>query len=168
MAGTALTSPYNFSEPGLIMQDDAFIKNLEVINEGDLVATDTNGFVVQASKTQSAVTQAEGVAFFAGNNTTITSRTGDGTTQKCAIVRVATILGVNSTLVPGLGKGKRVYLGAVGTSTVSNYTCTQTSTNGDALQHVGYVSADGTKLYIFVTQAGIQVQTAGNSNIGYV
>lgn len=167
MAGVALTTPYTMMGPELIGQDNALIKLSEVINEGDLAATDTNGFVVQASKTTGAVTQAEGVAFFPGNNSTITSRTGDGTTLRCSLARYAIIRNINSTLVPGLGKGKRVYLGAVGTATVSNYTCTQTSTNGDALQHVGYVSADGLSLYIFVAEAGLQVQTAGNSNIGY-
>lgn len=166
MAGAALTTPYVMQKPDLIGQDDALIKTSEIINEGDLVATDTNGLVVQASKTQSAVTQAEGVAFFPNNNATYTSKTGDGV-LKCAIARMAIITNINSTLVPGLGKGKRVYLGAVGTATVSNYTCTQTTTNGDALQHVGYVSADGLSLYIFVAQAGFQYQTAGNSIIGF-
>lgn len=167
MAGAALTTPYNFSEPELIGQDNALIKSAEIVNQGDLVATDTNGFVVQATKTTGGVIQAEGVAFWPDENSTVTSRTGDGTTIRCAICRIATILNVNSTLVPGLGKGKRVYLGPVGTATVSNYTCTQTTTNGDALQHVGYVSADGTKLYIFVAQAGLIYQTSGNSIVGF-
>ena len=153
------------TQPGAddIFDNEALIKNLEVINEGDLVAVDSNGFIVQASKTSGSVIQAMGVAFFHGNNSTNNVRTGDGTTIKCGIARKANIVGANTTMVPGFGKGKRVFLGPVGTASVSNYTCTLTTTNGDAIQQVGWVGLDGTTLEIFFTDGLFQYQTAGNS-----
>lgn len=161
--------------PGLVMiypsgedlfKQDAIIKTSEIVNAGDLIAEDSNGLIVQASKTTGAVITAWGVAFFPSDNSTSNVRTGDGT-LKCAIARKAVIQGCTSTMVPGLGKGKRVYLGAVGTTSVSNYTCNLTTTNGDAIQHVGYVAADGTTLEIFVIDAGLQYQTAGNSTVNF-
>lgn len=165
MAGAILGTPLNLQGPSDLFFADPLIKSAEIVNECDLVGLDTNGFVVVASKTQSAIVKALGLAMFVGNNSTYNVRTGDGTTQKSGIARKARIYNVNSTTVPGLGKGKPVFLGPVTTTTVSNYTCTQTTTNGDALQHVGYVSADGTYLEIDFTLSGIQYQTAGNSTV---
>jgi len=167
MAGAAQTTPMILTEPTLCFKKNFLIKNAEIVNEGDLVGMDTNGFVVVASKTAGSIIKALGVAFFEGNNSTITSRTGDGTTQRCSIARYGLMLNANTTLVPGLAKGAPVYLGPVPTSTVSNYTCNLTSTNGDAIQQVGWVSDDGTTLEIFVVEAGLKYQTAGNSTVTF-
>lgn len=167
MAGTTLAPGLTMMQPNGddLFKGDFLIKNLEVINEGDQVGMDSNGFIVNASKTTGAVVQSWGAAMFPGNNGTNNVRTGDGTTIKCAIARKAVILGATSTMVPGLGKGKRVYLGALGTATVSNYTCTLTSTNGDAIQPVGYVLDDGVTIEVFVVMGVFQYQTAGNSTV---
>ena len=169
MAGAILAPGLTLVQPS---GEDEFkgeflIKNAEVVNEGDLVALDSNGLVVVASKTQSAVVQAWGVAFFPGNNGTNNVRTGDGTTIKCSIARKAVILGATSTMVPSLGKGKRVFLGPVDTTSVSNYTCALTTTNGDAIQFVGYVMDDGVTMEIFDVSNGFQYQTAGNSTVNF-
>lgn len=168
MAGAILAPGLIMGQPdgNLLFQGDYIIKTAEVINAGDLVGMDTNGLIVNASKTQSAIVKALGCAFFPTDNTTNNVRTGDGT-LKCAIARHAIIQGATSTMVPGLGKGKPVYLGAIGTTSVSNYTCTLTTTNGDAIQEVGYVSDDGVTMEIFVFQSGFQYQTAGNSTVNF-
>lgn len=168
MAGAVLAPGLTMTQPDgpFLFQNDYLIKTSEIINEGDLVGMDSNGLIVQASKTQSAIVKALGFAFFPGNNGTGNTRTGDGV-LKCAISRKGIILGATSTMVPGLGKGKPVYLGAVGTTSVSNYTCTLTTTNGDAIQEVGYVMDDGVTIEVFVFQSGFQYQTAGNSTVNF-
>jgi len=178
MAGAALTTPYQVQKPDLMFMENYLVKTSEVINYGDLVGVDTNGLVVNASKTASAIVVPRGVAIAIANdaatsgtaNSTQTSVTGDGTIR-VGIARMATITrqgtALNTTIVPGLAKGAAVYLGAIGTSTVSNYTCTKTTTNGDALLQVGWVTADGLSLEIgpFDTTF-LNYQTAGNSVVG--
>ena len=171
MAGVALTAPYSGLRPERYFFDNPLIKNGEVVNFGDLVGMDSNGFVVNASKTAGSVVFARGVAMPVDDNSTDTYLTGDGTTVRCAISRIAVIKRtaanpLNSTIVPGLAKGARVYLGALGTATVSNYTCTQTSTNGDGLQPVGFVDSSGLILEIDVMPNCIAYQTSGNSVVG--
>lgn len=166
MAGAILGTPLNIMGPAEMFFSNPLIKLAEIVNECDLVGVDTNGFVVVASKTQAAIVKALGAALFVGNNSTNNVRTGDGTTILCGIARKCRVYNVNSTTVPGLGKGKPVFLGPVTTTTVSNYTCTQTTTDGDELQHVGYVSPDGTYLEIDFTLSGFKYQTAGNSTVG--
>lgn len=166
MAGAVLGTPLNIQGPAEMFFSNPLIKLAEIVNEGDLVGLDTNGFVVVASKTTGAIVKALGAALFVGNNSTVNVRTGDGTAMPSGIARKCRIYGINSTTVPGLGKGKPVFLGPVTTTTVSNYTCNQTTTNGDALQLVGYVSPDGTYLEIDFTLSGFMYQTAGNSTVG--
>jgi hypothetical protein len=164
MAGAATTGAMLLTKPRKTRPTMYLIKTSEVINEGDLVGLDTNGLIVVASKTQSAIVKAIGLAFFADNNGTGGARTGDGSTVKCAIAEGALLLNANSTLVPSLAKGAPVYLGPVPTSSVSNYTCALTSTNGDAIQQVGFVDSDGTTLIIDVPQTSeLKYQTSGNS-----
>lgn len=170
MAGTILTTPYNLIEPDHQFSQEYLINNGDTVNSGDLVGVvvvSGVGYITPASKTQGAVVIAWGIAFYPGINSTITYRVGDGLTQRCAIARSGILTGVNSTLIPALGAGKRVYLGAVGSATVSNYTCTQTTTNGDALQPVGYVSNDATYVELFIVSGGFQYQTAGNSTVNF-
>jgi hypothetical protein len=154
MAGAVLAPILTVTQPDLLFKGDYLIKNLEIVNEGDLVALDVNGFVVVASKTSGAVVQAWGAAFFPGNNGTNNVRVGDGLSVRCAISRKVLINGTTVTTVPGLGKGKPVYLGAVDTTTVSNYTCTKTAVSGDAVQQVGYVIDDGFTIEVFVVIQG--------------
>jgi hypothetical protein len=173
MAGAILAPGLTLVEPS---GEDCFkgeflINNGDTINEGDLVGIVTSGgvtYITPASKTQGAIVKALGCAFFPGNNGTNNVRVGDGTTQKCAIARKAIIQGANTTMVPAFAGGLPVYLGPTPTTSVSNYTCTKTATNGDALQQVGYVSPDGVTIEVFVVNSGLQYQTAGNSTVNFV
>lgn len=168
MAGAAITAPGYLVKPDKVI-GTYLIKNAEVINEGDLIDIDTNGFIVAASKTQGAAVKAEGIAFFDDNNGPgQTARTGDGSTVKCGLAKRARIKGMNGTLVPGIGKGKPVYLGPVPTTTVSNYTCTQSTTAGDLIQTVGTVDSDGTTLVIDVDSTNqFAYQGAATSVVTY-
>lgn len=151
MAGAAITAPFIIAEPDDIV-GAAPIKSAEVINNGDLVHVDTNGQVIAASKTQSAVVKASYIAYFDDEHGMATSRTGvAGLTVKTALAKKAKIKNCNSTLVPALDNGLPVFLGPVPTSTVSNYTCTRSTTAGDKIQQVGFVDADGTTLHIDLT-----------------
>ena len=172
MAGAILAPGLTFQQPS---GEDCFkgewlIKNGDTINEGDLVGIYTTGgvtYITPASKTAGSIVKALGVAFFPGNNGTSNVRVGDGTTVKCSIARKAIITGTTTTMVPSLAGGLPVYLGPTPTTSVSNYTCALTSTNGDEIEQVGWVSPDGATLEIFVTGAGMQYQTAGNSTVNY-
>jgi hypothetical protein len=172
MAGAILAPGLTLIEPS---GEDCFkgewlINNGDTINEGDLVGIVTSGgvtYITPASKTQGAIVKALGVAFFQGNNGTNNVRVGDGTTQKCAIARKAIIQGANTTMVPSFAGGLPIYLGPVGTTSVSNYTCALTSTNGDEIQQVGWVSPDGVTMEIFVIAAGFKYQTAANSTLTF-
>lgn len=118
------------------------IKSGEIINEGDLVGLDTNGQVVAASKTQGAVVKALGVAFFDDNNGTGQTRTGvAGLTVKCGICKKCHISGLTGTLVPSIDDGLPVFLGAVPTATVTNYTCARSTTANDKIQQVGFATS---------------------------
>lgn len=169
MAGATILSPMNLVDPGQVARRTVPIKSAEVINQGDLVFVDTNGQAVAASKTASAVVPAFWIAFFPDENGMATSRTGVAAlTVSIGLCKRARLRGANSTLVPSLAKGAKVYLGPVPTSTVSNYTCAQSTTNTDKIQCVGCVEEDGTTLNIDVSAAGAEFvyQTAGNSVVG--
>lgn len=114
------------------------IKSATDINQGCLVRLDSNGEVVEASKTQAAVVVAAGVAIFTDEHGTATLRTGvAGLTVKCAIARKCRIKGLDTTVVPAVAAGLRLFLGALPTATVSNYTATRSTTANDQLQLVG-------------------------------
>lgn len=164
MAGAVTAPSVQLTNPSEIRLGSFLIKNAEIINEGDLVGVDSNGFVVVASKTAGSIIKPQGIAFFFDNNGTGGARTGDGTTVLCGICRAARIGGITTTTVPSLAKGLPVYLGPTPTTSVSNYTCALTSTNGDAIVPVGYVSSDGKFLDVTVDiNASLEYQTAGNS-----
>jgi hypothetical protein len=166
MAGAVLAPGMQFVNPMDVLPR-YLIKSAEVVNEGDLIGLDTNGFIVAASKTQGATVKAIGIAFFDDNNGTFNTKTGDGTTVYCSIAKRGKLLNATSTMVPSLGKGLPIYLGPVPTTTVSNYTCAQSTTNGDLLQEVGYVGQDGVTLHIRVDSINmIKYQTSGNSVVG--
>lgn len=146
------------------------IKSAEVINHGDLVGIDTSEKVVVATKATGAVIKAVGIAVFTDEYAGNVVRTGNaGGTIKCSIARTAVIDGANltSTIVPAINGGLTVYMGEAPTATVSNYTCTQTSTNGDGLQPVGFVDAN-LDLVLDVSSAMFKYQTSGNSVVGVV
>jgi hypothetical protein len=170
MAGAAITSPMVFVKPdkvNMLSNYEYLIKNAEVVNQGDLVGLDSNGFVVVATNAAGAIIKPLGAAFFDDDNIGVSSRTGDGAYVTCSIVKKFDLQNATSTLVPSLGKGKPIYLGAVPTSTVSNYTCAFPSVNGTAVVEVGVVGADGTTLHIYGPFATfLQYQTSGNSIVG--
>ena len=173
MAGVALTTPFQMIRPDehQIMPGSVVIKLSEVINEGDLVGIDSNGFAVVATNAAGAIVKCLGAALFGFDNIGITSMVGDGLTIGASqtviqIARQCIIRNVNSTLVPGLAKGAPVYLGVVDTATVSNYTCTYPGVNTKGVIEVGVVNPDGTSLWIFAPSVTSLVwQTAGNSTI---
>lgn len=143
------------------------IKSAEIINSGDLVALDVNFQVVVASKTQSAIIEAQGIAYFEDENGTVSSRTGvAGLTVKCGICKQARITNLNSTLVPALAGGgtKKVFLGPVPTATVSNYTCTQSTTAADKLQCVGQVVSN-TEIEVDVNYSLLAYQAAATTTV---
>lgn len=175
MAGTALTSPGTVVIPGPIIGNFT-VKDGEIINAGDPVGIDSSGYVVCASKTQSAIVKAIGFAVIIDDLSggTATYVTGNVSTQptnpvQVGICRHCKILGVNSTLVPSLGAGKPVYLAAVSASaTVSALTCALTSTNGDAIQELGFVMPNGVDIWLECSiQNGFKYQTAGNSTLTF-
>jgi hypothetical protein len=153
-------------KPANFVGGNDLIKSAEVVNEADPVGRDTNGFIVVATNAAGAIVKPQGLAFFADNNGTGGARTGDGTTVRCCIVRQCKLLNANSTLVPGLGKGKPIYLAGVPTATTSGLTCTRPSTNTQATVNMGYVGSNGTTLEINVDpNADLEFQTAGNSTL---
>lgn len=176
MAGFALVAPGNAVIPGPIIGNFT-VKNGEIINNGDPVGIDSSGYVVCASKTQSAIVKAVGFAIMVDDSSGGTAAfvTGDVSTNpnnpvKVGICRHCIVRGVNSTLVPSLGAGLPVYLGPVGASagTVSALTCALTSTNGDAIQELGFVLPNGVDLWLEVSpQNGFKYQTAGNSTLTF-
>ena len=163
MAGAALTTPIVVTNIQDIFVQNALVKNAEVVNFGDLGAIDTGGFIVVASKTQGATVKAQGVIVFSDENGTAVTRTGDGTTVRASLAKKARISNINSTKVPGLDEGLPVYLGPVTTTTVTNYTCTQTTTVSDLVQCVGFANSDQTALDIHVAPEStvIAYSTAG-------
>jgi hypothetical protein len=176
MAGTALTSPGNAVIPFEIIGNFT-VKDGEIINNGDPVGIDSSGYVVCASKTQAAIVKCLGFAFMVddlsgGTQTYVTGNvaTVPNSPVMVGIARHIVIKGVNSTLVPSLGKGKPVYLAAVTASaTVSAYTCALTSTNGDLVEELGFVMPSGNDLWLEAPVAnGFQYQTAGNSTLTFV
>jgi len=141
------------------------IKSGEIINQGDLIALDSNFQVVVASKTQGAIIEAQGVAYFDDDNGTGGAKTGvAGLTVKCGMCKQARIANLNSTLVPALAGGgtKKVFLGPVPTATVSNYTCTQSTTPADKIQIVGQV-VSATEIEVDVNYSGFAYQTSTTS-----
>lgn len=176
MAGFALVAPGNAVIPGPIIGNFP-VKNAEIINNGDPVGIDSNGQIVCASKTQGAIVKCIGFAIMvddlAGGTTPYV--TGNITAFPNApamvgICRHCKIKDVNSTLVPSLAKGLPVYLAAaiVSAGTVSALTCALTTTNGDAIQELGFVMPNGTDLWLEVSpDNGFKYQTAGNSTLSF-
>lgn len=141
MAGAIATAARVVTKPRGIIGTFP-IKNSEIVNAGDLVNLDTNGQVVVASKTQGAVVKALGIAFFEDENGTATYRTGvAGLTVKCGIAKKAHISNLTGTLVPSINNGLPVFLGAVPTATVTNYTCARSTTANDKIQQVGFATS---------------------------
>jgi hypothetical protein len=72
-------------------------------------------------------------------------------------------------VVPSLDEGLPVFLGPVPTTTVSNYTCARSTTNGDKIQQVGDVEADGTTLRIDLSGVDTELifQTSATSTVLY-
>lgn len=176
MAGFALVAPGNAVIPGPIV-GNFIVKDGEIVNNGDPIGIDTSGYIVCASKTQGAIVKCLGFAIMVDDLSggTQTYVTGNVSSQPNSPVMVGLcrrcrIKGVNSTLVPSLNKGLPVYLGAVGASagTVSALTCALTTTNGDAIQELGFVLPNGTDLELEVSpQNGFKYQTAGNSTLTF-
>lgn len=170
MAGAAITAPMILVEPGLGLRRMVPIKSGEIVNQGDLVTVDTNGQVVVASKTQGAIVKASHIAYFPDENGMATSRTGVAAlTVVCGLCKRARLKSATSTLVPSLDNGLPVFLGPVPTSTVSNYTCALSTTNGDKIQEVGFVEDDGTTLNIDMSgvQSELKYQTVSSSTANY-
>jgi hypothetical protein len=141
------------------------IKSGEIINQGDLVALDSNFQVIAASKTQGAIVEAQGIAFFDDDNSTGGARTGVAAlTVKTGICKKARIGNLTTTLVPALAGGgtKKVFLGPVPTATVSNYTCTQSTTAGDKIQLVGQV-VSASEIEVDINWSGLAYQAAATS-----
>ena len=112
MAGAAITAPMTLVDPQGVFKRTVAIKSAEVINQGDLVNIDTNGQVIAASKTASAVVVASWIAFFNDENGMATSRTGvAGLTVKTGLCKRARLKNATSTLVPSLDEGLKVFLG---------------------------------------------------------
>lgn len=175
MAGFALVAPGNVVIPGPIIGNFT-VKNAEIINNGDPVGLDSNGQVVCASKTQGAIVKAIGFAIIIDDLSggTVSSVVGNVTAfpnnpVRVGICRHCKIKDVNSTLVPSLAKGLPVYLAAaiVSAGTVSALTCALTSTNGDAIQELGFVLPNGVDLWLEIMGTGFKYQTAGNSTLTF-
>jgi hypothetical protein len=170
MAG-AITVPHmRVVEPKDIYPSLVPIKSAEVINEGDLVTINTSGQLIAASKTQGAIVKATWVAYFPDENGMAVSRTGvAGLTVKAGLCKKCRLKGADSTVVPSLDEGLPVFLGPVPTTTVSNYTCARSTTNGDKIQQVGDVEADGTTLRIDLSGVDTELifQTSATSTVLY-
>ena len=120
MAGATLSPPLTWSRPPSDILGRFPIKSGEIVNQGDLVALDSNGQVVVATKTGP---RALGVALLDDEYGGFTSHTGvGGLTVFASIARRAKIGGFTSTSLPGTQTiGNNVYLGPVTSATVSNF-----------------------------------------------
>ena len=162
MAGVAMVG-YYLEEPSNTFPNSYLIKTSEVVNEGDLVGLNTSGLIVVANATTTIV-KALGLAFFNGNNGPGGAQTGDGSTVYSTIARQGYVGPMTTALVPSLAAGLPVYLAAAPNGTHSNFTCVFPAVNGDAIQQVGYVDADGVTLIIDVdANSELKLQASGNS-----
>lgn len=168
MAGAAYTAgPLLVSHPSDFVGSFP-IKSGEIINEGDLVGVDSNGQMVVATKAATAV-RALGAAFFDdANGTGDTTRTGVAAlTVRASIARKMRIRGLTTSIVPALNNGLPVFLGEVPDGTASNYTCTRSTTDTDAIQQVGFARS-ATEIDVQVEGAmDFLYQTAANSVTRY-
>lgn len=175
MAGTALTSPGTVAKPERIIGNHV-VADGEIINDGDPVGINSSGYVICASKTQGAIVKCIGFAKIIDDLSggTATFVTGNVATQAAnpvmiGIARHIILENVNSTLVPSLAKGLPVYLAAVSASaTVSAFTCVLTSTNGDLIEELGFVTPSGTSLWLEApVMNGYKFQTSGSSTLTF-
>lgn len=134
------------------------IKSGSVINQGDLVAIDSNGQVVLADKDTGPV-GAHGFAFFPDELGPAAARTGVAAlTVKCAIARRGVLNGFTSLTI-----GANAFL----SGTAGGYTTTAPSTNADVYQCVGVATAADT-IDVIVQPPLFKFQTSGNSTVGYL
>jgi len=151
--------------PRSFFRDSYIVKPGVVVNQGDLVAVDNNGYVVVAEKTLLTVVRPWGVAVFTGDNGTKLSLVGDGK-RRVSVARKALLFLQIASLVPGVAPGLPVYLAAAPNGTTSNYTCETPSDAGDLIAPVGYVDSDGLTMCLDVSPTGaLEIQNSDASII---